>query len=183
MILYFGEHTSLRRLNIFVPFFIFKSYNLNQISYTIKSMQIFQIEDTNGMQMSQEPQYYTLCNVTYITSITYNISYTRKFLRIIFRFSATIINIGRNRNFIATNTQIRTRNNKQTTIIYVKHLNWLLKELSRIGKVNETKKKKWKFIWIYQFNRFRKRRCSVARFWFCSSESVVSIMVGSRLIS
>lgn len=65
MILYFGEHTSLRRLNIFVPFFIFKSYNLNQISYTIKSMQIFQIEGTNGMQMSQEPQYYTLCNVTY----------------------------------------------------------------------------------------------------------------------
>lgn len=117
-----------------------------------------------------------------IWSITYYISYTQEFLRIIFQFSAMIININRNRNFIATNTQIRTRKNKQTTIIHVKFLNWFLKELSRIEKVNETKKK-WKFIWIYQFNRFRKRRCSVTKFWFCSSESVVSIMVGSRLIS
>lgn len=56
-----------------------------------------------------------------IWSITYDISYTRKFLRIIFRFSATIINI--DRNFTATNTQIRMRKKKQTTIIYVKLLN------------------------------------------------------------
>lgn len=76
-----------------------------------------------------------------IWSITYYISYTQEFLRIIFQFSAMIININRNRNFIATNTQIRTRKNKQTTIIHVKFLNCFLKELSRIEKVNETKKK------------------------------------------
>lgn len=45
-----------------------------------------------------------------IWSITYDISYTRKFLRIIFRFSATIINI--DRDFTATNTQIRMRKKK-----------------------------------------------------------------------
>lgn len=66
-----------------------------------------------------------------IWSITYYISYTQEFLRIIFQFSAMIININRNRNFIATNIQIRTRKNKQTTIIHVKFLNCFLKELSR----------------------------------------------------
>lgn len=75
-----------------------------------------------------------------IWSITYYISYTQEFLRIIFQFSAMIININRNRNFIATNTQIRMRKNKQTMIIHVKFLNCFLKELSRIEKVNETKK-------------------------------------------
>lgn len=51
MILYFYiiVNIFLRKLYIFVPFFIFKSYNLNEISYTIESMQIFRIEDTNGM--------------------------------------------------------------------------------------------------------------------------------------